>query len=206
MKGKLKQKRKDGLRRQAQLMDIAMKIFSERGYHATSVEDIVSAAGIVKGTFYLHFESKQDLFDKIIDTNLTMLYESLKVLDISIPKPVEEIKSMYINVASDLMNKPEVRLFVRLGLREGITTNSGFLTKINSFFQSIIHFSAQYIKAAQEDGRIHDTIDPVIAAYSIVGAVKEVLFHWAVLDEKLDIEKTINSLVDIYFKGLIVEP
>jgi AcrR family transcriptional regulator len=55
---KPKRKRRDGLLRQAQIMEVALKLFAEKGYHGTSIDDIITNANIVKGTFYLHFESK----------------------------------------------------------------------------------------------------------------------------------------------------
>ncbi|HNV48595.1 MAG TPA: helix-turn-helix domain-containing protein, partial [Spirochaetota bacterium] len=111
-------KRKDGLRRQAQIMSLAMRLFAEKGYHSTSVDDIITAAQIVKGTFYLHFKSKQDLLNSIVDTHLNLLYESLKILDISLPRPLDEIRQLYSDVGAQLMQDPELKVFVKLMLRE----------------------------------------------------------------------------------------
>ncbi len=45
----------------------AVRLFSERGYHGTSVDDITEAAGITKGAFYWHFKSKEDLLRKFLE-------------------------------------------------------------------------------------------------------------------------------------------
>ncbi|UUZ87039.1 TetR/AcrR family transcriptional regulator [Paenibacillus sp. P26] len=42
----------------------ALELFQTKGYHSTKVSDIVKAAGIAQGTFYLYFKSKEDLFRK----------------------------------------------------------------------------------------------------------------------------------------------
>ena len=49
------------------IMDAAVKLFSTRGFSAASVDDICEAAGISKGAFYHHFESKQALFLALLD-------------------------------------------------------------------------------------------------------------------------------------------
>ena len=49
------------------IMDSAVKLFSSRGYNASSVDDICKEAGISKGAFYHHFESKQMLFLALLD-------------------------------------------------------------------------------------------------------------------------------------------
>ena len=48
-------------------MESAIKLFSSRGYNASSVDDICKDAGISKGAFYHHFESKQMLFLALLD-------------------------------------------------------------------------------------------------------------------------------------------
>ncbi|QIZ65950.1 TetR/AcrR family transcriptional regulator [Geobacillus subterraneus] len=47
--------------RRVQFIEIAMKLFAEKGYHATSIQDLVEAWGISKGAFYHHFSSKEEL-------------------------------------------------------------------------------------------------------------------------------------------------
>jgi AcrR family transcriptional regulator len=200
---KPKRKRRDGILRQAQIMEIALRLFSQKGYHATSIDDIIGEAGIVKGTFYLHFESKHNLLESIIDNNLRMLFESIKLLDISMPKPVSEVKDFYIQVSRGLMQNEDLRLFVKVFLRDAFGLDQKLLDKINIFFHQLVVIISDYIAKAQADGRVVKYINPLVISYSIIGSVKEVLFHWAVLDEKLDIDATITTLLDVYFGGML---
>jgi AcrR family transcriptional regulator len=200
---KPKRKRRDGILRQSQIMEIALRLFSQMGYHATSIDDIIGEAGIVKGTFYLHFESKHNLLESIIDNNLRMLFESIKLLDISMPKPVSEVKDFYIQVSRGLMQNEDLRLFVKVFLRDAFGLDKQLLDKINIFFHQLVVIISDYIAKAQTDGRVVKYINPLVISYSIIGSVKEVLFHWAVLDEKLDIDATITTLLDVYFGGML---
>ncbi len=56
-----------GRRNVANLCDAALTIFAERGFHAARVDDICTAADVSHGTFYLYFESKDDLFRTLVD-------------------------------------------------------------------------------------------------------------------------------------------
>lgn len=51
--------------RRDELMDVAMRLFGERGYHDTSVQAVTDATGVAKGLFYHYFESKDDLLDQL---------------------------------------------------------------------------------------------------------------------------------------------
>jgi AcrR family transcriptional regulator len=56
-----------GAETRAELIDVAANAFAEQGYDATSVAAICQQAGVSKGAFYYHFESKQDLFLSLLD-------------------------------------------------------------------------------------------------------------------------------------------
>jgi AcrR family transcriptional regulator len=58
----------------AQLLAVARDAFETRGYRATSVADIVQAAEVSRGTFYLYFENKQDVFAQVLDAAGDRLY------------------------------------------------------------------------------------------------------------------------------------
>lgn len=60
------------------IMDAAVKLFSTRGFAAASVDDICTEAGISKGAFYHHFESKQSLFHALLDSWLQAIDNAIE--------------------------------------------------------------------------------------------------------------------------------
>src|SRR5512144_1176913 len=54
-------------RSRTQILDAALKLFSHRGYGATSVQDIADAASLSKGNVYHHFEDKESIFRELLD-------------------------------------------------------------------------------------------------------------------------------------------
>ena len=61
--------------RRAELLDIAARLFAERGLRATTVRDIADAAGILSGSLYHHFDSKESMVDEILRGFLDALFE-----------------------------------------------------------------------------------------------------------------------------------
>jgi AcrR family transcriptional regulator len=62
-----KRRTRDPAGRRSELVAIAGALFAERGYEETTVEDIISVAGLSKGAFYHHFRSKEDLLDALAE-------------------------------------------------------------------------------------------------------------------------------------------
>lgn len=53
--------------RRDQILEVAAQLFSERGYHGTSMQDLAEGLGILRGSIYAHIDSKEDLLFEIVD-------------------------------------------------------------------------------------------------------------------------------------------
>lgn len=66
-------------RRRQQLLDVALEVFGERGFHPTSMNDVAEAAGVTKPVLYQHFRSKRDLYREVLtDVGAQLLDEITK--------------------------------------------------------------------------------------------------------------------------------
>jgi TetR/AcrR family transcriptional regulator, cholesterol catabolism regulator len=66
--------------RRAELLDIAARLFAERGLRATTVRDIADAAGILSGSLYHHFDSKESMVDEILRNFLDGLFTRYRAI------------------------------------------------------------------------------------------------------------------------------
>ncbi len=195
-------RRRDGLERQAQIMAVSLDIFAEKGYHATLVDDIIKNSNIAKSTFYFHFKSKKDILIMIIDTYFKVLYDSIKEFDISMKKPITDIRDIILSMGRSLSNTPELRKFAKIMLGEIIGLNDPFLDRVDNFFNALINLGVEFISRAQKEGTVSKEIDPSITSYCVIGGIKEVLYRWLVKNEIMDIEEAFSSTIDLYFNGM----
>lgn len=77
-----------GERRKKELLKIAYRMFIEKGYDNTSIDEIIAEAGIAKGTYYYHFPSKQATLEAVIDMMISEEVENASaVISATIPVP-----------------------------------------------------------------------------------------------------------------------
>jgi AcrR family transcriptional regulator len=72
-----------------QILDGAMRIFMRQGFDASSMNDITREAGVSKGTLYVYFKNKEDLFAAIIQRKKSLVFEKLREI-VAAHKPVAE--------------------------------------------------------------------------------------------------------------------
>src|SRR4051812_11535931 len=75
-------------RTRAEILDHAGRLFRLRGYAGTSIDDIMLAAGLTRGAFYAHFESKEDLFAEVIRAGDGLL-RKLRTMDTTVAGTID---------------------------------------------------------------------------------------------------------------------
>ena len=161
-------------------MDHAAELFAERGYHPTSVADIVESLRVGKGVFYWYFSSKEELLAEI-------LRESQ-----------QDLRRRQQQAIGDEPN-PVVR--IELGIR---ATIEWFLEhrKYFTLFQfAAIADAARHIKEAIVDGLIADQ-NPEMLAEAIVGACNQ-LTRTYVFDRHEPVDRTTEAAVSFCLHGIV---
>jgi AcrR family transcriptional regulator len=103
------------------LLESAKILFSQRGYYATSVEDIVESAGFSKGTFYFYFESKEELFKSLVEEmhlNILKRLESFLERDLPLEDALIEHAKVFLEDIYQNRHIAQLFLFQLVGTNE----------------------------------------------------------------------------------------
>ena len=88
--------------RREQLIDVARTLFAERGYDATSIEEIAASAQVSKPVVYEHFGGKEGLYAVIIDRELTLIYSTIVNALESDPSPSAVVEHAALALQTDI--------------------------------------------------------------------------------------------------------
>ena len=118
---------KKGERRKQDLLNIAYRMFIEKGYENTSVDDIVAEAGIAKGTYYYYFESKEATLEAVIEM---MIGKAENVAKAALMNPVPIPQKLASVVYAFQPNKDEIVIADVLERKENIVMHDKIGKKI----------------------------------------------------------------------------
>lgn len=80
--------------RREELLAIAGRLFAERGFRNTTVRDIAEEAGILSGSLYHHFDSKESMVDELLDSFQTQLFATYDEIEASDRSPLEKLEAV----------------------------------------------------------------------------------------------------------------
>ena len=82
--------------RRDELLDLAATMFAERGLRATTVRDIADSAGILSGSLYHHFKSKEQMVEEVLRDFLDWLFGRYQEIVDTEPNPLDRLKGLFM--------------------------------------------------------------------------------------------------------------
>ena len=193
MRRKLTQRGKE---RRLQLMDHAAKLFAERGYHPTSVADIVETLGVGKGVFYWYFSSQEELLSEILREAHQDLRRRQQQAIVDEPNPVVRIE---LGVRATIDWFLEHRKYFTLF--QFAASDERFAPVLRRNHDVAIADSMRHIKEAIVDGLIADQ-NPEMLAEAIFGTINQ-LTRAYVFERSEPVERTADATVSFCLHGLV---
>lgn len=78
------------------IFETSMKLFAEKGYDATSIEEITASVGVAKGTLYYHFTSKEEIFNFLVEEGIKLMQNSIDIKTSKLTNYIDKIKAIVL--------------------------------------------------------------------------------------------------------------
>ena len=167
------------------LLSAAYDLFIRKGINDTSISDITENAGVAKGTFYLYFIDKWDIYEQLIIERSYLLFKEalMYVNDQSIKKTPERIIGIFDYIIDSFIKDKELLKFIGRNLSLGIY-NSSIKEEYSYQYEDIRKTLEQEIKEYNKNIK-----KPNITLFMIVELVSSCCYEVILNDEPVDIEK-----------------
>jgi len=167
------QERKDAKRRH--ILHIAARVFSNRGYHGTTVKDVVDEAGVSVGSFYFYFKNKEDLFETLYDEMTDMLLNAINGVLEKYGVNISEALSRTIAVA--LLTFRNYRDLARIMMIEAVGLSNCFELKRAESVRNVSNLIEEYLVSRKKQDCL-DISDVHVAAIALCGTVYNSIINW----------------------------
>jgi TetR/AcrR family transcriptional regulator, fatty acid metabolism regulator protein len=189
--------------RRRQILEAAVKVFANKGFHASRVGDVAEEAGIAYGLVYHYFASKEDLLETIFRTTWTEMLARVREVEQAGVPSAEAVRQVTALLLRTWRRDPDL---VRVLVRE-VTRNQHVQQEIEEIAEAMRALES-IVRRGQETGEFRSDLDPRLAAAVFYGALEEVLSSWVLgtlPDRDEDIERAERNVVALLTGGLKAE-
>lgn len=181
-----------------EVVDAAAELFSERGYAATSIQEIADSVGLLKGSLYHYINTKEDLLYAVIQEahqhTAALGYEAI-TMDGDANDKLRLIVHRHLQGTG--ANLAKIRVFYN----EASSLSPDRLQEILADRDSYEHSLRKVIEAGQAEGTFAPHLDPVLTAIAILAILNSVQ-QWYRPDGPRSFDDVVNTFTDLILRSV----
>jgi len=185
--------------RRAQVLRHAKRIFARKGYHRTNIADIISRAGIARGTFYLYFENKKELFEELLEQVFNELGNRIVRIRLAPdqPSPTDQLRNNIRRVLEFVLTERDLTDIL---LTHSLGFDRELDVRIRSFYDRIAQLIQRSLDLGIQMGLVREA-DTRTLSYCILGGIKEAIGQLSRESDR-PIEPLVEEILNFGLRGV----
>jgi AcrR family transcriptional regulator len=157
------------------ILDAAVRVFAEQGFHTCRVSDIADEAGVAYGLVYHYFSSKEQILDTLFLNRWDVMLAAIAEADASPRSARDKLYAIAAFIVDSYRHDPELMKVIIVEVtRAANTFGLTHLAKIREAYAGI----AAIVRRAQAAGEFRAEVTPEFAAQAFYGSIEQVLTGW----------------------------
>jgi TetR/AcrR family fatty acid metabolism transcriptional regulator len=181
------------------ILDAAVAVFAERGFHSSRVSDVAARADVADGTIYLYFKNKEEILMAAINSAFDAFMKHARTEIAPIASPIDKLRRLaYLHLQAMGSNRNMAIVF-QMELRQSVRFLGTF-----SHHQMVEYFGLvrECIREGQKQGIFRPELQEKIAANCFFGSLDEMVTSWVLADEDYPLAQAAESVSNIILQGL----
>ncbi|MEC0314546.1 fatty acid metabolism transcriptional regulator FadR [Bacillus subtilis] len=182
-----------------QIIDAAVEVIAENGYHQSQVSKIAKQAGVADGTIYLYFKNKEDILISLFKEKMGQFIERMEE-DIREKATAKEKLALVISKHFSLLaGDHNLAIVTQLELRQ---SNLELRQKINEILKGYLNILDGILTEGIQSGELKEGLDVRLARQMIFGTIDETVTTWVMNDQKYDLAALSDSVLELLVSGI----
>ncbi|MRX71801.1 TetR family transcriptional regulator [Bacillus lacus] len=181
-----------------QIIDAAVIVIAENGYHQAQVSKIAKQAGVADGTIYLYFKNKEDILVSLFQEKMGTFIEKIEEQIAGKESAAEKLYMLIQKHFSLLSEDCHLAIVTQLELRQ---SNKELRLRINEVLKNYLNVVDQIILAGKDSGEFSSTLDLRLARQMIFGTIDETVTTWVMNDQKYDLVSNAEKVQELLIYG-----
>ncbi len=200
---RLTRRERERLQHKREILDVALRLFSERGYYSVSMEEIAKEAEFSVGTLYNFFKSKEELYKSLVKEVADRFHSSLTKAIEKRGSVIERLRN-YLRIKGDIFreNLPVIRFYFTETRGVSLSVIAGLELELREQYNSFLERLSHLFEYGMEEGIFKRIADPFYLAVALDSISNSFLFLWLQDPDTYPYPEP-ELVLNIFFKGLL---
>ncbi len=194
------------LKRREHILQVAAEVFSGKGYRRASIADIVEQAGIARGTFYLYFESKREVFMDLIEGYFNdfaeILTENHKHLEATFREKGNALRAWRDNIMRVMSYHRDNPHLTSIVYREALGKDEDFSDRVNELTGLARQMLLEEFRMMEEHHMLRPCdLDFVVTI--VMGSIVNIIMEHLLKESGRDLESLADDIMSYHIRALI---
>jgi TetR/AcrR family transcriptional regulator, fatty acid metabolism regulator protein len=181
-----------------QIIDAAVFVIAEKGYHQAQVSKIAKQAGVADGTIYLYFRNKEDILISLFQEKMGNFIELIEGKIAGKTTAVEKLLMLVESHLEWVAGDSHLAIVTQLELRQ---SNKDLRLKINDVLKGYLKLIDKIVVEGIERNEFRNNLDVRLARQMIFGTIDETVTTWVMSDAKYDLLSLAGPLHQMLVNG-----
>jgi len=181
-----------------QIIDAAVIVIAENGYHQAQVSKIARQAGVADGTIYLYFKNKEDILISLFQEKMGNFVEKIEEKIAGKETAAEKLLMMVETHFHMLSEDKHLAIVTQLELRQ---SNKDLRLKINDVLKGYLKLVDSILIEGKESGEFSENLDVRLARQMIFGTMDETVTSWVMNEQKYNLTALAGSVHRLLLNG-----
>jgi len=201
---KLSRKEREYVRHRQEILQTAQKLFSEKGFHNVTMQEVARKAEFAIGTLYKFFKNKEDIYKSLIVEQADRFHETLTKAIEEADDEIEKLRN-YVKAKCALFqgNVATIRLYFAETRGASFNIRAGLDSEIRERYGQFLHTLASVFESGMKRKRFQKVAEPYHLAIALDSLCNAFLFLWLEAPERHLYPEDPDVILNILFKGLV---
>ncbi|AZB43864.1 TetR/AcrR family transcriptional regulator [Bacillus sp. FJAT-42376] len=181
-----------------QIIDAAVIVIAENGYHQAQVSKIAKQAGVADGTIYLYFKNKEDILVSLFQEKMGLFIEKIEGETSGRTKAADKLYVLIEKHFSLLSDDHHLAIVTQLELRQ---SNKDLRLRINEVLKGYLNVLDSIIQTGIDAGEFREDLNLRLARQMIFGTIDEIVTTWVMNEEKYDLVALAGQVHHMIVRG-----
>ena len=181
------------------ILDAAIQVFAEQGFHQATISQIARAAGVADGTIYLYFKNKDDILVNFFHYKTKLVFEGFRAEVDKAQSGLDKLRNLIRRHLAEFQRDRDMAVLYQVGTHQIDRLAEDQIREMSKMYQDLV---SEIVEVGQQEGSIRKDLYVGLVKRFILGGVDEVINTWLHSEREYDLVSMADPLVELFVRGI----